>query len=76
MGGSQDVIFAKIYALEYSVPYNNSAEAKPIGWIKNLNFDSLDWDDKEWKEKLKGSTLKRVKPWMWKRNINAVLNNN
>ena len=27
------------------------------------------------KENLKKSTLKRIKPWMWRRNINSTLNN-
>ena len=43
--------------------------------IKSLDVDSLNWDDKTWKENLKGTTLKRIKQWMWKRNIQANLNN-
>ena len=58
-----------------SVPYNNNFETTPKEWIKNLNLESLSWDDKTWKENLKGTTLKRIKPWMWKRNIKANLNN-
>ena len=58
-----------------SVPYNNTFETSPKEWIQKLNIDSLDWDDKTWKENLKGSTLKRIKPWMWKRNIKAIVNN-
>ena len=54
-----------------SVPYNNIYETKPKEWIKNLTVEALDWDDKTWKENLKGTTLKRIKPWMWKRNIKA-----
>ena len=53
--------------------YNDSVETYPNAWIKNLNMESLSWDDKKWEEKLKGSTLKRIKPWMWKRNIKAML---
>ena len=56
-----------------SVPYNNTFENTPKEWIKSLNIDSLDWDDKTWEENLKGSTLKRIKPWMWRRNIKATL---
>ena len=56
-----------------SVPHNNSFETTPKEWINNLNIDSLDWDDKNWKNNLKGTTLKRIKPWMWKRNIKANL---
>ena len=56
-----------------SVPYNDSSENIPKEWIKNLNMDSLNWDDKTWEKKLKGTTLKRIKPWMWRRNIKANL---
>ena len=58
-----------------SVPYNNTAETKPKEWIKNLNYDSLNWNDKTWNENLRGTTLKRIKPWMWRRNIKANLKN-
>ena len=56
-----------------SVPYNNSVETTPKEWIKDLNFESLSWDDKTWKKNLTGTTLKRIKPWMWRRNIKANL---
>ena len=58
-----------------SVPYNNTSENTPKEWIKNLNIESLTWDDQTWKENLKGTTLKRIKPWMWRRNIKANLEN-
>ena len=57
------------------VPHNNTFETTPKRWIKNLNYESLNWDDLTWKENLKGTTLKRIKPWMWKRNIQANMNN-
>ena len=56
-----------------SVPYNNISETAPKEWIKNLSIESLNWDDKTWEKNLNGSTLKRIKPWMWKRNIQATL---
>ena len=56
-----------------SVPYNDTLETTPKEWIKNLNLESLNWDEKTWKENLKGTALKRIKPWMWKRNILANL---
>ena len=56
-----------------TVPLNKSIEAFPKAWIQNLNVESLNWDEKKWKEHLKGTTLKRIKPWMWKRNIKAIL---
>ena len=58
------------------VPFNNSFEATPKAWITNLNSDSLYWDEKKWAKNLQGSTLKRIKPWMWKRNIKAIVNKN
>ena len=58
-----------------SVPLNNIDENVPRKWMKNLNIDSLNWDNKTWEENLKGTTLKRIKPWMWKRNIRANLKN-
>ena len=58
-----------------SVPYNNTFENTPKKWIKNLNFESLSWDDKTWEANLKGTTLRRIKPWMWRRNIKANLSN-
>ena len=58
-----------------SAPKNDTLETTPKEWIKNLNIESLSWDDKKWKKKLQGTTLERIKPWMWKRNIKAVLKN-
>ena len=58
-----------------SVPFNNTIETNPKEWINNIDIHSLSWDDKTWEENLKGSTLKRIKPWMWKRNIKANLDN-
>ena len=58
-----------------SVPYNNNDDTAPKEWIKNLDIDSLTWDDETWKKYLKKTTLKRIKPWMWRRNIKANLRN-
>jgi len=58
------------------VPFNQSIEAIPKTWIKNLSNESLNWDEEKWKENLKGTTLKRIKPYMWKRNIKAILKKN
>ena len=45
-----------------SVPFNNTFETTPKEWIQNLNVDSLNWDEKTWRDNLKGTTLKRIKP--------------
>ena len=57
------------------MPLNNTFENTPKEWIKNLNQESLSWDDKTWEENLEGTTLRRIKPWMWRRNIKAILKN-
>ena len=59
-----------------SVIYNDSFETTPKEWIKSLNIESLGWDDKTWEKNLERTTLKRIKPWMWRRNIKANLKNN
>tara|TARA_Y100000589_G_scaffold330826_1_gene381789 strand:+ start:179 stop:1105 length:927 start_codon:yes stop_codon:yes gene_type:complete len=58
-----------------SVPKNNSYEAQPKNWMTKLDQEALKWNDEEWSENLKGTTLKRIKPWMWRRNIKAVIKN-
>ena len=50
-------------------------EAKPRKWMQDLSIESLNWEEKEWENNLRGTTLKRIKPWMWKRNIRAMLDN-
>ncbi|HCX54571.1 MAG TPA: epoxyqueuosine reductase, partial [Synechococcus sp. UBA9887] len=32
----------------------------------------LSWDDDHWDEQLRGSALRRIKPWMWRRNAAAA----
>jgi len=59
-----------------SVPFNNNIENTPKEWIENLSLESLSWDDETWKKNLKNTTLKRIKPWMWRRNIKANLAKN
>ncbi len=58
-----------------SVEYNDTLENTPKEWITNLSIESLNWDNKTWEKNLQGTTLKRIKPWMWKRNIKANLSN-
>ena len=55
------------------VPFNDTHETTPKKWINDLGIESLNWDDKTWGENLKGTTLKRIKPWMWRRNMKANL---
>ena len=46
---------------------------EPKDWILKLTKEqALTWNDKEWGDKLKGSALRRIKPWMWRRNAAAI----
>ena len=31
----------------------------------------LHWSDSDWDERLRASALRRLKPWMWRRNLRA-----
>ncbi len=45
----------------------------PRDWILKLTKKQvLSWSDNKWEEQLSGSTLKRIKPWMWRRNAEAI----
>ncbi len=57
------------------IPTTSEPELQPFEWILNINKkEALLWTDEQWKEKLNGSALKRIKPWMWRRNINSSSN--
>ncbi len=56
-----------------SIPSSKDQDIVPKQWILQLTKDQvLSWNDKEWKNKLQGSALKRIKPWMWRRNALAT----
>ena len=54
-------------------PTNKNIDTHPKQWMEKINLDSLKWKDHEWSENLKGTTLRRIKPWMWRRNIKASI---
>ena len=59
-----------------SIPSTSEADLQPSEWILNITKkEALSWSDSEWKKNLKSSALKRIKPWMWRRNINSVSRN-
>ena len=50
-----------------------TAEADLIPRLMDLTRDQvLSWDDDHWDEQLRGSALRRIKPWMWRRNAAAA----
>ena len=49
-------------------------ERQPADWMLTASAEQLlGWDDATWDEKLRGSALRRIKPWMWRRNIRAAV---
>ncbi|MEB3333180.1 MAG: tRNA epoxyqueuosine(34) reductase QueG [Synechococcaceae cyanobacterium] len=48
-------------------------ELQPRPWWLDLQADAaLSWSDAEWDQRLRSSALRRLKPWMWRRNIEAA----
>ena len=60
-------------------PWNNAApinfdfDAQAEKWVNTLDLNAMNWTDEEWAKNLKESALKRIKPWMWRRNIQAAI---
>ena len=61
-------------------PWNQQAlesstdpDLQPRPWLLNLQAEpALQWDDATWDTHLRASALRRIKPWMWRRNIAAA----
>lgn len=48
-------------------------DVQPRPWLLNLQADEArQWSDAEWDERLRASALRRIKPWMWRRNLEAA----
>jgi epoxyqueuosine reductase len=49
-------------------------DLQPRPWWLDLRADeALGWSDQEWDERLRASALRRIRPWMWRRNLRAAL---
>ena len=58
------------------IPITSEPDLQPSEWILNITKkDALSWSDLKWKKNLNKSALKRIKPWMWRRNIMSIKNN-
>ena len=56
-----------------SLPSSSDPEMQPRPWLMELNNSDLQaWDDATWDDNLRGSALRRIKPWMWRRNAQAA----
>ncbi len=56
------------------LPHSDDPELRPRPWLLDLRAEeALQWSDADWDERLRASALRRIKPWMWRRNITAAL---
>ena len=47
-------------------------DLQPRPWLLNLKAaEAIGWSDSDWDQRLRASTLRRIKPWMWRRNLLA-----
>jgi epoxyqueuosine reductase len=48
-------------------------DLQPRPWLLDLRpEDALTWSDATWDERLRASALRRIRPWMWRRNLRAA----
>jgi epoxyqueuosine reductase len=58
-----------------SLQSSEDPDMQPRPWLLNLQGrEALNWSDQEWDERLRASALRRIRPWMWRRNIAAASN--
>jgi epoxyqueuosine reductase len=56
------------------LPSSEEPDLQPRPWLLDLRAEeALRWSDADWSEKLRASALRRIKPWMWRRNIRAIV---
>jgi epoxyqueuosine reductase len=47
---------------------------QPRPWLLELRAEeALGWSDDSWDERLRASSLRRIRPWMWRRNLKAAM---
>ena len=55
------------------IPSSKDPDVLPKQWVLELTKEqATSWNDESWNQKLRGSALKRIKPWMWRRNAAAT----
>lgn len=52
---------------------SSDPDVQPRDWLLALQArEALAWSDAEWDERLRASALRRIRPWMWRRNIQVA----
>jgi len=53
---------------------SSDPDVQPRPWLLAMQGpEALGWSDQEWDERLRASALRRIRPWMWRRNIRLAL---
>jgi epoxyqueuosine reductase len=56
-----------------ALPASDDPAVQPRPWWLNLQAEeALAWSEADWDRKLQASALRRIKPWMWRRNIRTA----
>jgi len=56
------------------LPSSDDPAVQPRSWLLDLQpEEALSWSDEDWDERLRASALRRIRPWMWRRNIRSAL---
>ena len=56
------------------LPGSDDPAVQPRSWWLNLQAeDALGWSEADWDGKLRASALRRIRPWMWRRNIRSAV---
>ena len=51
-------------------------DLQPRPWLLSLTLEQAqNWSDATWDEQLRASSLRRIKPWMWRRNAETIAHN-
>ena len=59
---------------QQQLPESSDPDVIPKEWVLKLTKkEALSWDDNQWNHKLRESALKRIKPWMWRRNLKGFV---
>jgi epoxyqueuosine reductase len=54
-------------------PAPDDSACRPRDWILSTDGATLlTWDDGRWDNALRASALRRIRPWMWRRNLQAA----
>jgi epoxyqueuosine reductase len=57
-----------------TLPCSDDPDVQPRPWLLDLRGEeALRWSDATWDERLRSSALRRLRPWMWRRNLKAAM---